>query len=236
MRGDILILRPQPGAGETAARARAFGLHAAVTPLFRILALGWNPLDSAAFDAIFFTSANAPQQGGEALQRLVHLPCYAVGESTAAAAREAGFRDVRIGPSDGAALLEIMVADGVRCALHVCGRDHIPLHHPQLRIERQLVYAAEPAEELPPEAQAALKNGFLPLLHSPRAAERFAMLVDRAGLRREDIVLAAISEAASSAAGSGWKEKAAAASPRDEALLELAQKLCKVDARAMGPE
>ena len=61
------------------------------------------------------------------------------------------------------------------------------------------------------------------LLHSARAAQRVAALAsDRAGL-----ILAAISAPVAAAAGDGWRHVAIADAPRDEALLELAAKLCQ---------
>jgi uroporphyrinogen-III synthase len=44
---------------------------------------------------------------------------------------------------------------------------------------------------------------------------------------RAKLILAAISAPVSAAAGGGWREVAIAAAPRDEALLELAAKLCQ---------
>ena len=41
MTGRVLILRPQPGADETAERARALGLEAVVAPLFEVGPLAW---------------------------------------------------------------------------------------------------------------------------------------------------------------------------------------------------
>src|SRR3546814_4759715 len=108
-----------------------------------------------------------------ALAMFSHLPCYAVGETTAEAARAAGFADIRIGPSDGAALTLMMAEAGVGSALHLCGRDHIPLSHPRLSIARRIVYASEPAARLPAEAKAALRTGAHALLHSPQAGARF---------------------------------------------------------------
>jgi uroporphyrinogen-III synthase len=61
------------------------------------------------------------------------------------------------------------------------------------------------------------------MVHSVRAAERFARLAAGKG----SIRVAAISAAAAEAAGEGWAAKAVAAAPRDQALLELAAKLCK---------
>ncbi|MFC7499331.1 uroporphyrinogen-III synthase [Enterovirga sp. GCM10030262] len=226
----ILILRPEPGAGETAARARALGLDPVSAPLFAIRPLTWVPPAVGGAEAVLLTSANAARCGGEALGAFAGLPCYAVGDATAAAARVAGFADVRVGSTDGEALVEMMAVDGIRGAFHPCGRDHIPLEHSRIAIERRIVYASVGVESLPDAAAAALRSGALPLIHSPRAAALFADLVDKAGLDRHAIAVAAISEAASAAAGDGWRAKAAADEPRDDALLELAAKLCQTAA------
>jgi uroporphyrinogen-III synthase len=210
----LLIVRPRPGADETAARARDLGLEPIVAPLFETRALDWAPPDPRRFDAILLTSANAARLGGEGLRPLRALPCYAVGERTAHAARAAGFNDVRTGPSDSAALAAMAEAAGARSLLHLGARDHIPVES----ATHIAVYASEPAGALPAELGAAVV-----LLHSPRAASRFAELAtDRA-----KIVIAAISAQVAEAAGPGWKDVAVAAAPRDEALLELAAKLCQ---------
>lgn len=218
MSGRVLILRPEPGASETAARARAMGLEPVLLPLFELRAVPWKAPDPRRYDAILFTSANAARLGGEALAAFAGLPAYAVGESTAAAVRAAGLRTVRRGPQDGAAMLATAAADGVRRALHLCGRDNIPLRHPDVEVEQRVVYAAEPVGgpiEVPADAVV--------LLHSPRAASLFA---SQAG-ERGSIRLALISAAASEAAGEGWAAKAVAPEPRDEALLEVARRLCQ---------
>jgi uroporphyrinogen-III synthase len=170
------------------------------------------------------TSANAARFGGDALASYRDLPCYAVGETTAEAALGAGFRDVRTGPADGEALLAKMVGDGVRDVLHLAGRDRLELRHPDLRLDAVTVYAADALDRLPAEAEAAIARGALVLLHSPRAAARFAAL---AGARRGAIRIASISAQAAEAAGDGWAGIAVAERPRDEALLELAAKLCQ---------
>ncbi|HEY0413342.1 MAG TPA: uroporphyrinogen-III synthase [Allosphingosinicella sp.] len=225
----VLVLRPEPGASATAARARARGLTPVIAPLFETAPIAWDPVPAADYDAVLLTSANAARHLGTAPPR----PCYAVGEATAEAAREAGFEEVRAGDGDGAAAVAMMARDGVRRALHLCGRDHLPLSHPELRIERRIVYAAEALPALPAAARGALERGAVVLFHSPRAATAFAALVpDRGGVR-----IAAISAAAAAAAGEGWAAKAVAAAPRDEALLEVAAGLCNIappDAAAAG--
>jgi uroporphyrinogen-III synthase len=226
----LLILRPEPGASATAARAKALDLDPVIAPLFEVRPLAWEP-PAEPPDAILLTSANAPRHGGEAMTPLLALPCFAVGEATQAAARAAGFRDVRTGPSDGAALMEPIAAAGIRRLLHLCGRDHVPLAHPAFTVERRAVYAAEAAGGFPEAAEAALREGALVLVHSPRAG---ALLARLAGTKQR-AEIAAISKAAALAAGPCWRAVHVAARPRDEALLELAAKLCNTGpGRATG--
>jgi uroporphyrinogen-III synthase len=214
----VLVLRPQPGADETAARARALGLEPVVAPLFSVRALAWTPPDAHRFDAVMLTSASAARQASAGLAPFKALPCYAVGEATAAAAEEAGFADIRVGPDDGKALLLMMAEDGVRTAFHACGEDHLAFGHPDVAITRVPVYAAEAATSLPVPAE-----DMLALLHSPRAASLFAGLAgDRARIR-----ILAISAKTARAAGDGWQSVAVSPRPRDQALLELAVQLCQ---------
>ena len=200
------------------------GLSAVVDPLFVMRRIAWDPPAPGKFDAVMLTSANAARHGGDALASFTALPCYAVGEATADAARAAGFGDVRIGPDDGAALLDLIAADGATNLFHPCGADHLALARPGLNITRIPVYAAGAVDRLPDAASAALDGGAVALLHSPRAAALFSGLV---GETRRSITIAAISARTARAAGSGWRTLAIAARPRDEALLELAAKLCQ---------
>lgn len=214
----ILVLRPQPGADETAARARALGLDVVVTPLFAVRALAWTAPDPAGFDAVMLTSASAARQASEGLAPFKSLPCYAVGEATAAAALEAGFTDIRVGPDDGKSLLLMMGADDVKHAFHACGQDHLAFDHPDIAITRVPVYAAEVVASLPVPAE-----DMLALLHSPRAATLFAGLAgDKSRIR-----IAAISARTARAAGQGWQSVSVSPQPRDQALLELAAELCQ---------
>jgi uroporphyrinogen-III synthase len=202
------------------------GLAAVKAPLFSIHSLEWSPPEVRTIDGLLITSANAARHSGPQLRAFSHLPCFATGEATAAAVRE-GFADVHSGPSDGAAALASAVASGATRLLHLCGRDHIPLEHPGVTIVRRIVYAAESEATLPEDAAKAAAGGAVALIHSPRAGATFARLVDAAGLDRSAVTIAAISEVAVVAAGPGWRRVASAAAPRDEALLELAVKLCK---------
>jgi len=220
----LLILRPEPGAGETAARARALGLEPVITPLFEVRPIAWSAPEPVAYDAVMLTSANAARHGGDGLSPFLTLPCWTVGEASAEEAVARGFADVRTGLGDGAALLDTMAEAGVRAIFHPCGLDHLPLAHPPLRIDRIAVYEAQATQLLSPAALAALDAGAVALLHSPRAARQFASLL---GKCRAEVRIAALSEAVAQAAGDGWRSVAVAEAPRDAALLELAAKLCQ---------
>lgn len=209
----LLILRPEPGASETAARARAMGLEPVVAPLFAIKAVAAPPVEAERFDALLLTSANGARH---APAGLAGLPCFAVGEGTAAAARAAGFADVRTGPWDGAAAAAMIAAAGLRRALHPCGRDHLAVEARGVEIERRIVYSAEPVP------RARFDGPAVAMIHSARAGARFAELAGD----RSAISIAAISGPAAAAAGEGWAAVAVAEAPRDQALLELAAKLC----------
>jgi uroporphyrinogen-III synthase len=224
MSGLVLILRPQPGADESAARARALGLSPVIAPLFRIEPLDWQPPNPAGFDAVVLTSANALRHAGPKLAPFRHLPAFAVGEATAAAAGDAGFGDIRTGPADVGALTDMMAEQGVRRAFHPCGADHVAPTSEGLSVMSIPVYWSAAAANLDSRAIAAIERGALALLHSPRAGQLFGALV---GARRDGIRIAAISASAAEAAGAGWRSVAIADRPRDQALLELAAKPCQ---------
>ena len=189
-------------------------------------ALAWAPPPAAEFDAIMLTSANAARRAGAGLAAFLGLPCYAVGEATAAAASDAGFTDVRVGPEDGVALLMTMEADGIARALHPCGADHITLEPAEMRITRIPVYEAQAVEALPADVAGRLggrRRGAAPFRPGRAACSaRWSATGPR-------ITVAAISPRTARAAGSGWRQVAVAAEPRDHALLALAAKLCQTD-------
>lgn len=215
----LLVLRPEPGASATVAKARAMGLEAISAPLFAIRPLDWT-LPERRAEAVLLTSANAVRHGGPRLSALTALPAYVVGAATADAARQAGFDRTVAGDGGAEGILALARRDGVRSILHLAGREHREVMLDDIRIDRCLVYASDAVATLPEAARDALP-GAIALLHSPRAARLFASLVDPAG-----IAIAAISPAALVAAGPGWRAAAAAERPTDASLLAVAAKLC----------
>ena len=227
MNRRLLVLRPEPGASATVQAAKALGWEAVSAPLFTIGACGWTPPDPASIDAILMTSANAARLGGGGLSALLGLPLYAVGAVTAEAARAVGFGDVRVGDGDAATIVALAAEDGIGTLLHLAGRDHRDVRHPGVRIARRIIYRADPVERLPVPAMAALAQGAVALIHSPRAGKLFAELVDQAKLECSAIAIAAISPAALDGAGGGWRRSIAAEAPGDSALLAAAARLCE---------
>lgn len=207
----LVILRPEPGASRTAARANALGLETRLVPLFAICPVEWTAPDTAGFDALVLTSANAVRHAGEELRKLKELPVHAVGEATAALARTAGFTVASVGQGGSR---DMALPEGQRL-LHLTGRDHVGVGTAITIV----VYEARELEnpDLHPLAASVVA------VHSPRAGRRLAELVRDRGR----MAIAAISPAAAAACGSGWGEVQAAAEPNDASLLALAARLCE---------
>lgn len=211
----LAVLRPEPGNAATCARIAAAGGTALALPLFAVRALAWEAPASEQFDAVFLTSANAVRHSGVGLARYRNLPVFAVGEATADAARGAGFTVAAVGSSDGPVLAALARDHGVTWALHLAGRERA---YDQLTgvATTIAVYASEPCDVATGDVDAI--TGSVALIHSPRAGARLAELVrDRSAIR-----LAAISDAALTAAGHGWAASIVADRPDDDALITAA--------------
>jgi uroporphyrinogen-III synthase len=222
MSRPIAVLRPEPGNTATAAAIEALGLTAIRLPLFAVHAIDWTPPDVTRFDTLLLTSANAPRHAGLGLALLKGLPVHAVGTATAAIARDAGLKVVAVGDHDAATLVAAAAASGVSNALLLGGRDRAMDEHPIIA-ETIAVYASD-AVSVALEALDQLAGSVM-LLHSQRAARRAADLIDRAGLDRRTVRVAAISTAVAEAAGGSWERIAAASTPDDPALISLARSL-----------
>ncbi|KMS54382.1 uroporphyrinogen III synthase [Novosphingobium barchaimii LL02] len=222
----VLILRPEPGASATLAAARASGLMAHVFSLFEVRALPWEPVHRAGVDALLLGSANALRHGGAALTAYRGLPAYAVGETTAQAARDFGLNVVATGKGGLQPMLNAL-DPAHRRLLRLAGRERIELAIPEgAAVITREVYASEPLP-MTPDLAALLARPALALLHSGEAAAHFAQLCDEAGIARAQIRLAAIGPRVAARAGTGWADIRCAQSPDDAALLALAARMCQ---------
>ncbi len=124
MRPRILVTRPEPGASRTAARLAA-GFEPVVLPLTRIVSLDFT-LPDGPFDAVVMTSAQALK--AVKLERILHLPVFAVGEKTAETARSAGFGHV-LTAGGSVELIAALVRESAKPAarlLYPCGKVRRP--------------------------------------------------------------------------------------------------------------
>lgn len=216
----VAITRTSPEAERTAERVRALGAQPIVAPLLTIVPCGYDTNTEGA-QAILFTSINGvhafPDAQG-ARERLV----FTVGDATAAAARAAGFLNVRSADGEVEALAALVKAnlDPARGKLiHIAG-DHVAgdlggdLRAAGFAYERRQAFASIAAATLPEAFAQPLDAA---LFHSARAAETFIAL----GAPRADALIAAcLSEAVADAARkTAWKQLIVAPAPREDALL-----------------
>lgn len=225
----VVVIRPDPGLARTAQRFRAAGLPVVAEPLFRVVPTPWESPAPEDVDALLLGSANALRHGGEGLEQYRGLPVYAVGEETAAAARNAGFAVQRVGTGGLQALLdELTPRDGSELRLlRLAGAEHVPLECPAgIELVTRVVYAVE-ALPLPTPLRAIFAAGAVVLLHSGEAATHFAAECDAASVPRDQVALAALAPRVAQRAGSGWRCVAVADAPNDAALLAAVLNLCK---------
>lgn len=216
----LAIVRPEPGATATADAARRIGLQPLVIPLFEIVPMEWEAPDPTGFEGLLLTSANALRNAGPQLSRLKTLAAYCVGETTAASALDSGLAVASTGSGGVDELLGTMPPD-LRL-LHLCGADRRQPENPAQFIVAVPIYRALPVAS--PDLSRI--EGAVVSVHSPRAGAQLLARVDEQGIDRSTVAIAAISAAAASAAGDGWKQVLVAAEPNDSALLAIAARLC----------
>ncbi len=226
MKLPLVIIRPEPGASATAARARQAGWHVIAEPLFAVRALPWTFPADTEYDALLVGSGNALRHSGSALKNLAHLPVYAVGEKTAALAKQHGFAVAQSGGGGLAALLPALKTDQRQNILWLSGRDYVPLPNHDLTIARIETYVSAPLP-MPDALATILDQGAVIALHSARAAVHFRTEALHAGLDPAKISLACFGPRIAEAAGTGWAAIGIAKSHDDEALLEVARQLCQ---------
>lgn len=182
----VIITRAQPGADETAQRVQRMGLSAIVSPVLTQQDRSEAALpDAETLSGLVFTSANGVR-AYSARRPDRTLPAWCVGPATAAAAREAGYAQVRESAgnaADLAAFIASQAAPATKPLLHVANAaakgDLIKLlaDHGFATVFAPL-YDMRPAAALSDAARNALTcdTPCLVLIHSAKGAQRFADL------------------------------------------------------------
>lgn len=194
----VLVTRPEEDGRTFAAALEALGHTTVLAPMSGIAATGDLVPVPTDLQASIATSRNAIRHLPEgALQgsdgaTLRSAPHFAVGRTTAEAARARGFQNVIEGPGTAQTLMPVILAQCAPAAgpvLHLAG-DPLALDvAAELRgagydATRITVYRARPAEQLPDTAVAALANGEIDtvVMLSPLAVRTYLSLVRSAGL------------------------------------------------------
>lgn len=228
----ILVTRPQPGADATARRLAALGFEPVAMPLTETRPVDVpEPPDPAGLGAVAATSGAALRHAPAGLLAgLIPLPLFAVGDRTAAIARERGFARVESAGGEASALAALIgrampAATGI---VYLCGRVRSGALAGRLREAGFAVTPVETYDTLPvewtPDAAAAVLAGRpvdAALVYSANAATSLARLLARpaAGPLLREARLLCISARAADALPPPHRARAEIARSPDEAAL-----------------
>ncbi len=239
----VLITRSESDAARVAAQLAARGLDALIEPLLAIRHLPQGAQVLTPFldgvQAVLLTSANGARAFAAATPRR-DLKILAVGDATAAAARNAGFADVTSanGKVEDLAALAIASLKPARGALvHAAGTvtagDLAGLVGAAgFTLRRAVLYEAVPAERLSDSIREAFARGEIAaaLFFSPRTAATFVRLAAPIGGDCARVAALALSPAvASSLRGLPWRSIIVAAAPNEAALIEALQMIVETE-------
>ncbi len=191
----VLLTRPRAMSEALAKSLSGRGIECLIEPLLAVHDMGGVELDLGGVQALMVTSANGARALGRAIPvdaAARQLPVFAVGDVSAAAAREAGFAQVESAHGDVAALAGLVaarldpLAGGLLHAVGSVAAGDLAggLVRAGFDVRRAVLYRAEPAASLTATARDALAAGEIDavLLYSPRTAATFVDLVQAAGL------------------------------------------------------
>jgi uroporphyrinogen-III synthase len=225
--GAVWITRAEPGASATAARVADLGFEPIVAPLLRFYAVEGAVLDLAPEDVLAFTSVNGVTCAAALTDRR-DLKVFAVGDTTAGAARAAGFADVTSARGDVEALSTLIVqsrpAGGVihAAAVDTAGDMVGVLQRAGISARKTAVYRTEAAKALPETVSTASIDGSLSavLVHSPRAGTAGAALLMQGGQSLSAVAAVGLSKACLAPLyGLGFRKMAVAETPDETALM-----------------
>ena len=242
----VITTRPIDDAQQDIADLKQMKITALAAPMLEVEPLTHYAKPDGNVDAIVFTSRHAPVLVDASLH---HLPCYCVGASTAIAARGAGFQNVITGGGDGMALVALICENqkaNQNELRHVFWPSAVDtgfniadaLKPYNITTDRQPVYKAATTEAWPDDIDHAIRQGQVAavLMHSGRAGEHFAQLMDRHGLTslRDKITAIVISDRAAGLCGGGWLNIKVAATPRRSAMFAAAAEALGLPASSLN--
>jgi uroporphyrinogen-III synthase len=214
----VLVTRPKDDTEETAALLRARGHVPVVAPLLCVRYHDRQPLHLDGVQGLLFTSANGARAFARHTSRR-DFTVFAVGTQTTAAARAAGFDDIRNADGNSQDLERVVRATADPKAgtlLHAAGAEAegrlaAALTAAGYAVRTEILYDVPAATQRPDAAFDAV------LLYSARSAQAFVDL----DLPSEGAIACCISAAAvQPLAGCAFREVRIAARPTQTALLD----------------
>lgn len=223
----IVVIRPEVGSFATVRVAGKRGMTVEAFPMARVQPEEWDAPDPAGFDALLVGSANVFRHAGPQLEMYRAKPVLAVGETTARMAEARGFAVGLAGEGGLQHLVDRLPKGEHVRLLRLAALRHVTINlPPRVEVDTRVVYAAQDVSMPDALAELLWEGGALVLLHSASLAEHFAAEVDRLGIDRGSISLAALGPRIAEAAGEGWKALRCAEKPAESDLLALAQDMC----------
>jgi len=229
----VLNTRPLEDSAELNERLLQLGMTVVSEPLLQISFFNELAPGLKKFKALIFTSRNGARAFGRvSAQR--DIPVFAVGDSTARFAQEAGFQQV-LSADGNVESLTALVARTIEPLsgplLHVAGSvtagnlsgELQPLGY---EIVREVMYESRISEELSTRTTQMIRNGAIDCiaLFSPRTARTFARLAEYSGILDccRDMSVVCLSPAVAAAVnGIPWRQALIASEPKFEALMQL---------------
>ena len=192
----VLVTRPHSDGEATAQALQARGFEVLLAPMLRFEPVPFHDDDETRYDAVIVTSANALRAVAGELEghRILKLPLFAVGEHTAASAREAGFAKVISAKGDADALRKFLLArvkakqlKKSATLLYLAGADlardlAAELAEKGFSVITHTTYRMIPVSRLPQDVcDAFMVHGIEAVLHYSRRSARAFLEAARAG-------------------------------------------------------
>lgn len=239
----VLVTRPAPDNAATAVALRARGFEVVLAPMLVFQSLPFRHDSSAKYRGVILSSTNAIRAiaAHPMLAQLQALPVFAVGATTAQAARDAGFRDVRAAEGDANALRELIAANVPRT------RGSTLLYPSAADVSRDLkgelglrgievvalpVYRMAAIDEFSASAQDAFAHNAIEAVshYSRRSALAFVSATRRAGLEISALALPQVclsDQIAAALRDAGAERAVVAKAPNETELLDALEQVLR---------
>ncbi|MBR0852032.1 uroporphyrinogen-III synthase [Bradyrhizobium diazoefficiens] len=239
---SILVTRPHPDNEATAAALRARGHVVLLAPVLKFEPIAFQDESEAGFGAIIVTSANAIRAVAPQLRDLglLDLPLFAVGEHTAAVARDAGFDEVIVAGGDAASLRDKVTRSArgkllkkESTLLYLAGAELSrdlggELGAEGFNVVTQTTYRMVPVRHLPREVcEGFAAHGIAAVLHySRRSARAFLEAAQDEGVEISALAIpqCCLSETVAAVLRDAGAQVFVAATPDENALFETLER------------